>query len=513
MKKDTIIKFFLKLVLPLAFLSFWSCNEWDNHYDEGGYDLPSQSIIEYINSRSDLSTFASYLSTTGYDTVLDASQSYTVWAPTNEALSGLTFSDEELMLMIENHIARGKITTTKSVYAAMLSNKNMAMGIDAGNFKFGEGNILEADLNNANGLVHIIDVYAPYLNSLYEYLSVTEGLDSIKHYIYSNDEYTFNPAKSVELGVNDHNQAVYDSIFDYNNDVLNRIGDINEEDSIYTVVFPNNEAWDSAYSRITKYFVTPDVFGGEAQQRELTNIFLTRDIVYRGLIKDPASLDSITSTTRNVYHNPEEIFSGNEVSAASNGIMHVTSEMPFADTVAFFNEIRTEAEYTFYRYEASNNYIYNKSSYGTGLDVSNKRYILVEPDNPTSASSVTFLLPNVLAGKYNVYCVFVPFSITNPAIQKSTRADFAMYYYRVNSNRLSRTTLKPENNVTEKNGITKMFLGEINSLASNMILDEEDNTVVRLKVTCDVKDSEVGPDSEWSRDMLIDCIILEPVVE
>ena len=70
-------------------LACQGCSDWDDHYDNGGADgsvTSNMSLWEEISSREDMSQFAQLLKRVGYDLLLSSGQSYTVWAPTNDAL-------------------------------------------------------------------------------------------------------------------------------------------------------------------------------------------------------------------------------------------------------------------------------------------------------------------------------------------------------------------------------------------------------------------------------------------
>ena len=85
----------------LAALTLGACSDWDDHYEAETSLLPSQKMTlwETIKSNGELSQFASLLERVGYDKTLGEAQSYTIWAPKNNApgfdfttLSGLNDS-------------------------------------------------------------------------------------------------------------------------------------------------------------------------------------------------------------------------------------------------------------------------------------------------------------------------------------------------------------------------------------------------------------------------------------
>ena len=68
---------------------FVSCNdEWDAHYDLNG-SVPQVSLMALLRNDASLSTFAQIVEKTGADSLLASNQTYTVWAPVNEALANV----------------------------------------------------------------------------------------------------------------------------------------------------------------------------------------------------------------------------------------------------------------------------------------------------------------------------------------------------------------------------------------------------------------------------------------
>jgi len=505
----------LKGLVPLlAFMLLAAActQEWDEHYDEGSFDLPDKTVSEYIKAQSELSTFSGLLETTGYDEVLNASQSYTVWAPTNDALSGVDISDNEMMIRtVKNHISRSRITTSgvENSYIRMLNSKFVPFTKEGSGYIFGENNVIQANQPATNGLIHLIDGYAPYVYNLWEYIGETDGLDSLREYLYGKTEMVFDAENSTEIGSNEDGEVIYDSVFVVSNPVLEELGSIDVEDSIYTAIMPDNTAWNEAYSRIEGYFNFPNDAGSTVRQKDLTQFTLIQDMLYRGRISEPENLDSIRSTNGNVFHNPGELFGGLDYESLSNGLAYTTSQMPFADTTSFFKEIRVEAEYSFGRTNTGSN-IFVRSSYGTDFTASNNYYILVDPTSTEPA--VEFSIPNTLSAKYNIYCVFVPAKIVDPNNLTPSKAKFQLTYIRRSSGSTFIKRVTPENNVTDPSGLTKMFVDQFDFEYANVIDQDYDRIAVKLEVTSDVTTQE-EQSGDFSRTMRIDCIILEPVLE
>ena len=507
------LKGFVPLSALIVLLLTAACTkEWDEHYDAGSFDLPDKTVTEYIKGQPELSTFSNMLEITGYDQILNASQSYTVWAPKNDALAGLNISDIELVRKtVQNHITRSRITTSgvDNSFIRMLNSKYVLFSKDLSGYTFGENTVSEINQPAKNGLIHVIDGYAPYVNNLWEYLGKTDGVDSLREYIYGQSKKVFDAENSIEIGANDAGQVIYDSAFVIWNPVLERLGSIDVEDSIYTAIMPDNNALNEAYSRIEGYYNFPTDAGSVTRQRDLTRFTLIQDMLYRGRLSEPEKSDSLTSTYGNVFYNPDELFKGLDYESLSNGLAYVTDKMPFADTSSFFKEIRVEAEQTFGRSNTGSN-IFIRSSFGTEFTASDNYYILVDPTSTEPA--VEFSIPNTLSAKYNIYCVFVPSKIVNPNNLTPSKVTFQLTYIRRASGSTFIKRVTPENNITDPEGLTKMFVDQFDFEFANVIDANYNRVAVKLEVSSNITTQE-EQSGEFSRTMRIDCIILEPVLE
>lgn len=502
----------LSILMVFALFLSACTKEWDDHYNEENFDLPEFSIYDYIESQGDLSSFASMLKSTGYDTILNASQTFTVWAPDNNALSGVDMNNlTSVMEIVQNHIARNRYTTSNVIGKSvkMLSGKYVKLDRAGEGFQFGGMTMVNANQPAKNGLVHTIDNYVPYLPNIWEYITSVNGLDSLQTFIADQTQRKFRPELSLEIGVNDDGNPVYDSVFIVSNIILDQLGELNSEDTSYTMIVPDNAAWSQAYNKLVGLYNIPEIFGGLDRQRTMTQWGIIKDLVYSGIIDEPSAFDSIVSTTNTVYHDPATVFAGTTPTTHSNGMTYRTSELNFPDTVAWINEIRVEAEYTSGR-DNNNSNIFARSSADEG--VSNNRYILVEPIGTSNIAlpSVTFSIPNTLSTSYNIYCVFVPSSFSNPNDLLPMKAKYTLNYLRQTSGRTSRKTFTPELNTTNPESMTKMFVGEFDFEFANIIDSEYDDIVVTLEVTSDVKIEEADV---YNRSMRIDCIILEPIIQ
>lgn len=485
-----------KIFVLLAIISVACNNNWEEHYAESSYDLPAYNIYEYLTSNSSLSTFVKMIDQSGYDQFLKSSQTYTVWAPTNDALKDIDLSDSVLVMQIvQTHITRNRYSTSgiglKGINVS--SGKYVSFGTEASDYLFGEVPLVESNINTSNGLVHLLNGYVPYLKNIWEYIHSEDGFDSLYNFLLANGK------------------PDYDSVFVEENEVINQLGSFDSEDSIYTVILPTNTAWNEAYDRITPYYVFPDTLGGAERQHQETQFTIIKDFAYRELITDPSSYTKLTSTTNTVYSNPAYLFEGASYTELSNGAVFVTEKMPFADTLSWFKKIQIEAEQKLNR-ENSNSNVYVRSSEGTSYETSNNSYIYVESNSTSdlAAPKVEFALPDILSATYKIYCVFVPNTIVDENDLRPMKPKFKLNYISTRSGRISRKTLRPEIDETSPTEVTKMYLGEFTFDFANVADEKYPYASTSIVVESNVKISETG---EYSRDMRIDCIILEPSLQ
>lgn len=171
--------------LPLWLLSLvlWlpACSDDDETAGEQPPKDTDITVQETISRYSNLSTLSGALETTGLDGVLaDGAATYTVFGPDNSAFDNVDVSaldDAALRNVLLNHVLTTRVTreevSTGSVttQAALLdgagnpvpgTNLSIDLSNDAQGVRIGEADILQANLEANNGILHVVDsVLAP----------------------------------------------------------------------------------------------------------------------------------------------------------------------------------------------------------------------------------------------------------------------------------------------------------------------------------------------------------------
>jgi hypothetical protein len=286
------------------------------------------------------------------------------------------------------------------------------------------------------------------------------------------------------------------------------LGDVDLEDSIYTVIYPSNKAWNDAVARCGKYFVTRDVDGGVKIQSYNSKISVIANTVFRGLV-DPFTSDSLISTNRTIFYNPGRLFTGATPIEASNGMIYLTDSIRFSNAELCNDTIKVEAEWSSYGKTKTNANFYERSTEGTAFKASNNFYTTIDPTSNSDLSKVsaTFPIPTTRSTKYNIYCVFIPEVIADKNSQKPYVVNFYLDYID-DAGKVVKNKKIASNIATEPDKITKVFVGT----TTNKFFDYYDGTNASIDVKLKVENAVKATETKTkSRTMRIDCIIFEPV--
>jgi hypothetical protein len=506
------------LLLCLMAIVAVSCNDqWDEHFNPAIEGKSHMTSIEYIQSRDDLRIFAQMLAITGYDKILSGSQTHTVWAPNDASLSGIDLNNETLVRrIVQNHITQFSIASVgaKTAPYTMLNGKLLHFEKALNSYWFGGNVVQEADLAVKNGIVHVLGAYVPYQLNVLEFLNETQGLDSVRNYVQSLTKMLYDPQASF------NSDGVFvDSIFVEYNPVLNYLCKMDSEDSTYTAIFPNNEAWTQRYEQVFPFFKTIASSGGLATQIAYSKWTIIQDLFFKSELSYPVVEDSAyVSTNFNEISNLNEILAGNESFSLSNGLAYITGSLKHKPSESWYKEIRVEAESIVGVDSLKSNYAVNyTTALGSGLNVSKQGYITAIPTTTSTISRlwVKFPIPNTLSAKYNIYCVFVPTVIADPNDLRPYKVNFLMTYRDAAGKIVKDKIIGATNRVTDPNQMTKMLVAENFEFPfSNLIRQSSDEdeiqevTSVLLRVENTATTREAAT---FNRTIRIDCVILEPV--
>lgn len=518
-------------LLPLIVVG---CTDWDDHYDVENQKVQADKTLwEEIESRPQLAEYKTLLEQYGYKEMLNGTQMYTVFAPAGaidiEGLSGEKIRTE----VLENHIARfvysaNNATNDKEVIT--LNSKSVLFTRSGEGYTFGENKLTEEyNIIAKNGVLHVIEGQQKFFHNIWEYLTTDARFDSICNYLYSFNEDYLDEDKSVKGEINAEGKQEYlDSVIVSYNQMLSYLGQLNNEDSTYTMIVPTNEAWKEAYERIETYFQYPnDLIKGkkDSLQAYFTKQAMVRDLVFSHTVQNSMT-DSLVSTTKGVFYNPfetilSEYADWDQAEKCSNGFVFVVDELKHKPWESWHKEIKVEAEdlrtlvedktvqrKIFYNKLGSNDTLYTKVSGGT--------YLEMQPteSNPTKYN-IAFNIGNTLSsGAYKLKIVFLPQKLATTKNENPLSNLFSVDYSATadNGKLVHKGVSVPlTNDPFIIDTVSVLFeKPETGELYDEIILDKcmygQDKEGMSIEIKNENSDG-------YSTTYLIDCIILEPVKE
>lgn len=378
MKRKFNIKRWTLVWITVALVT--ACNtQWDNHVAVDGEALEG-SILDAVKANGELSCFYTLLQETGYDKVLQGNYEYTVFAPGNEALTEYMRSlaedewdEEEKLMIVRNHIA----FSTSTLSALSLANNKLKM-VNGKNMLLDEltFDVEHSDILCNNGVLHVVDkVVAPLLN-IAEYLQHLrvlhpeeyEQLDSL----YAKTTKTMDKDRSVQKGVNEKGQPVYDTVWTTRNYFFEEMP-IDNEDSVYTFVLLKQANFQKIKEKYAKYM---------HQDTEEHTDSLAVDELIRDLVFKPGATTALSGVEVDFSQSVSY-----EEYQASNGTVRI---MNGVDIKIKDNKVKTvvvEAEDYLSTYVASRTYTRLRAWASGGKDVMvSSRSYQVDPITSTEYS-------------------------------------------------------------------------------------------------------------------------------
>lgn len=255
-------------------LAVTSCSDFsDYNTAEVSMDNTSadKTLWENISTNPNLSDFASVLQRVGYDEVLSASQTYTVWAPVNGSfntdslknVSDAKVEKEFVMNLIANYTHKETDTNDTTIYMLnekllKFGNKNTsALTFDAQSVLPNVDNASIYNYPSINGLLYTVAAPATFRYNAYEIISeLADEASNFFAYTKRYETVLLDEANSVKGEIRDGVQHYDDSVLITRNSFIEGTlrAEADNEDSLYTILIPNDAAWENAYNAISKYY-------------------------------------------------------------------------------------------------------------------------------------------------------------------------------------------------------------------------------------------------------------------
>ena len=260
MKKNKYIGI---LMLAATMLTATSCSDYNDYNSApSAGDLPgaNSTLWENISSDAQLTKFANLAKKCNFSEVLNSPRFYTVWAPVDNAISDTEYarlmaSDSATIVkqFMQQHITEYNYQVSSELKSTTIVSLNAKHHTFTQNAFDGFSYIADAiNLPSTNGVMHKINGLSEFHQNLYENIDNLTDCKSIKDYIQKYDEYYLDVNASVIGPLRDGKQTYLDSVMKKRNNVIRSImrADLEDEDSTFCMLIPNDNAWNAAYAAI-----------------------------------------------------------------------------------------------------------------------------------------------------------------------------------------------------------------------------------------------------------------------
>jgi len=273
------------------------CNKWKDHNEVAQQDL-TINLLQAVSSNPDLSKFREYVGTAGLDSLLQATKTFTIWAPTNAAMAAIdpaTVADKvKLRTFILNHVSNQLYFTkdvTTQVRIQMLSGKYNNFST----LKFDEAGLVATDRYVSNGVLHTINAIVPPLQNIWDFVTSTTATYAQNAYITAQNYNAFDATKatidsiSVVTGLPIYHPGTGFVQRNYFND---KVYDLKREDKQYTYFVIQNTNFVIEADSLKPYYATATTTSTDS----LTRWNVVKDLAYDTLYKTALTIpQTITS--------------------------------------------------------------------------------------------------------------------------------------------------------------------------------------------------------------------------
>jgi uncharacterized surface protein with fasciclin (FAS1) repeats len=381
------------VLFSITILLFGCKDKWDLHTEIQDIDK-TINLNQKIANQPNLSLFNDFLKRTGYDKILSNSQNYTVWAPENNALSGLdpafVADTAKLRSFVANHIALTTIPVSQKLddtTRVKLLNNKFATIIGR---KFEETNIIGEAMFVRNGVLHTLEQAVPVKFNVWEYMLSTNDAPLQTNYISNLSTTVIDTANATVVGFNTNGTP----IFSPNSPTVSRntywinVADLRDESQEYTFFMLQDAAFTAETNKLTSFYPSTN-------PNLNASFFVAKDLAVKGvfpLTKLPDTLVSVTGGK--IPINRANIVKSYR---ASNGIVHVVRALPFRlqDKVPTF---RIEGE-------MPSGFTANRAVlYRLKLDNLNRPFRDIQAYNHLTAEfGIFYTRPNLAVARYRVF--------------------------------------------------------------------------------------------------------------
>ncbi len=258
MKYINKIGVMLSAGMILAAVSCTDYSDYNTVPSAGDQPSAGKTLWENISSDPQLTKFAALAQKSKFSETLNSPRFFTLWAPVDGSFNDVEYnrlmaSDSATIVkqFMQQHMTEYNYpisSALENTTIVSLNAKHHPFTKDAfDGFPYSTVNIPAT-----NGVMHKINGMSEFYHNLYENIDNLTGCDLLKQYIQKYDEYYLDVNASVIGPLRDGKQTYLDSVMKKRNNVINSImrANLEDEDSTFCMLIPNDNAWEKAYEAI-----------------------------------------------------------------------------------------------------------------------------------------------------------------------------------------------------------------------------------------------------------------------
>lgn len=339
--KNIISSLFLLAVL----LQLLGCeDQWNEHYmvtTERGKAGNGTDILNTLSTINECSEFYNALVINRFDTLIRDNFIYTVLAPTNDHFDLEQIPEELRLKHLLMHFTYGDFISNQipgerlEMFSTKFLNfEKQGDSVIVDNY----ANILKADINCTNGVIHTIDTTLVYKRNVYEYMY--EEFPFFAEHFDSKIVSVFDYINSEPTGFFDeYGQTIYDTVWVDVNTFLTGVADLTNEQSQYTLIIPTKEVIEQAMETDVSAY-----FGGVDNVPDIINKSILDGIIGNAVYPNAYTFDRLPDEMVSVVYQNQVIDKSaifEKDTELSNGVLHKTSALKI-DNSSFLNTIQID---------------------------------------------------------------------------------------------------------------------------------------------------------------------------
>ena len=512
-----------------------ACSDWSDHYD-GVNAAPGsdQTLWQQMSSNPQLTDFCEVLEQTkvfrmhkktavSYADLMKGGQLFTLVAPVNG-----TFNKDSLLRLVQtnqgdsvvekffikNHLSRSVSSLTAENKKMLMLNSKL-VELTANTI---EGvSIIEANNHANNGVLHVASKPLPYQYSLYETLCDRPEFNVAGEALRKYDEDWFDADASVSSGIVEGVPVYVDSVVIERNRILDHLGYLKSEDSLYWAVVPTANGWTKAWQEAETYFVYDEKTNKrDSLQHRGTTCALYEDAIFN-MTDQKKTTDSLISVQYNrnepqfhVFYKPfgaDGILANAKPITCSNGILYQTDEWPFKPQDTYFRELWSEGETQ--SLITDHKLCIYETQRVSGDSISKGAYLDIIPTDNQANWEMTYRINNTLSGTYDICVVVLPKSVANQVNPDMKPNKFQTVINYVDTNGSSKSFNC--NNTQFQNNPQKVDTIVVAEAFHFPTCNYGQNDIkASVTIKCSISSKQ---NKSYNREMLLDCIYLRPHTE